>query len=66
LDLAPTLSNNDKLDVAVMGLKVVAADGQRHFSEMEQYNRAMGAMGISPEIVHQAFDRYFEQTSPGV
>jgi len=65
LDLAPTLSDDDKEDVAVMGLKVVAADGQRQFSEMEQFNRAMTAMGISPEIVHRAFDRYFEQTLPG-
>lgn len=65
LELAPTLSDDDKEDVAVMGLKVVAADGQRHVSEMEQFNRAMTAMGISPEIVHRAFDRYFEQTSPG-
>lgn len=65
LELAPTLSDDDKEDVAVMGLKVVAADGQRHVSEMEQFNRAMTAMGISPEIVHRAFDRYFEQTLPG-
>jgi len=65
LELAPTLSDNDKEDVAVMGLKVVAADGERHFSEIEQFNRAMAAMGIPPEIVHRAFDRYFEQTLPG-
>ncbi len=65
LELAPTLSDHDKEDVALMGLKVVAADGQRQFSEMEQFKRAMTAMGISPEIVHQAFDRYFAQTMPG-
>lgn len=65
LELAPTLSDDDKEDVAVMGLKVVAADGKRQVSEMEQFNRAMTAMGISPEIVHRAFDRYFEQTFPG-
>lgn len=65
LELAPTLSDDDKEDVAVMGLKVVAADGKRQVSEMEQFNRAMTAMGISPEIVHRAFDRYFEQTIPG-
>lgn len=65
LELAPTLSDHDKEDAALMGLKVVAADGQREFSEMEQYKRAMTAMGISPEIVHRAFNRYFEQTMPG-
>jgi uncharacterized tellurite resistance protein B-like protein len=48
-----------------MALKVVAADGQRHFSEMEQFNRAMEAAGISPETVHRAFDRYFAETMPG-
>ncbi len=64
LELSPTLSDSDKEDVALMGLKVIAADGQRQFAEMEQYNRAMDAMGISPEIVHRAFDRYFAQTMP--
>ena len=49
LDLAPTLSDDDKEDVAVMGLKVVAADGQRQFSEMEQFNRAMTAMEFRPK-----------------
>jgi len=65
LELAPTLSDGDKEDVALMGLKVVAADGRRDVSEMEQFNRAMEAMEISPEIVHRAFDRYFSQTLPG-
>ena len=65
MDLAPALSDSDREDIALMGLKVVAADGKRDVSEMEQFNQAMEAMGISPEIVHLAFDRYFEQTMPG-
>ena len=65
LDLGPTLSDGDKEDIALMGLKVVAADGKRKFSEMEQFNRAMEAIGIAPEIVHRAFDRYFSETMPG-
>lgn len=66
LDLAPSLSDTDKEDVAFMGLKVVAADGKRDVSEMEQFNEAMTSIGISPEIVHRAFDRYFDQTmAPG-
>ncbi|MCP3994874.1 MAG: hypothetical protein GY722_07400 [bacterium] len=48
-----------------MGLKVVAADGQRDVAEMEQFNRAVTAIGIFPEIVHRAFDRYFAETMPG-
>jgi uncharacterized tellurite resistance protein B-like protein len=64
-DLGKTLSDGDKEDIALMGLKVVAADGHRQFSEMEQFNRAMEGLGISPEIVHRAFDRYFAETMLG-
>ena len=63
-DLGPTLSDGDQEDIALMGLKVVAADGRRNVAEMEQFNRAMEAIGISPEIVHKAFDRYFAESSP--
>ena len=64
-DLAPTLPEREKEEIALMGLKVVAADGRRDVSEMEQFNVAMSSLGISPDIVHRAFDRYFEQTMPG-
>jgi len=64
-DLGKTLSDGDKEDIALMGLKVVAADGHRHFAEMEQFNKAMTAADIPPEIVHRAFDRYFAETMPG-
>ena len=64
-DLGPALSVGDKEDIALMGLKVVAADGTRQFDEMEQFNKAMEAIGIAPEIVHRAFDRYFAETMPG-
>ncbi|TFG42061.1 MAG: hypothetical protein E4H42_00490 [Chromatiales bacterium] len=64
VDLAPTLSDAEKEDIAFMGLKVIAADGNRQFAEMEQFNRAMAAVGISPEIIHRAFDRYFAETLP--
>ena len=61
-DLGGTLSDTDKEDIALMSLKVIAADGQRHYEEMEQFNRAMEAIGISAEIVHRAFDQYFSET----
>lgn len=64
-DLGPTLSDGDKEDIALMGLKVVAADGTRHVAEMEQFSNAMETVGISPETVHRAFDRYFAETMPG-
>ncbi len=65
MGLVPTFSDDDKEDIAVMALKVVAADGHRHFAEIEQFNRAMEAAGIKPEIIHRAFDRYFAETMPG-
>ena len=64
-ELGPTLSEGDKEDVALMGLKVVAAADTRQIAEMEQFKLAMEAVGISPEIVHRAFDRYFAETMPG-
>lgn len=65
-DLGPTLSDDDKEDIAVMALKVIAADGRREVAEMEKFSQAVEAIGISPEIVHRAFDRYFAETMPGL
>lgn len=65
VDLGVSLPDGDKEDIAVMGLKVIAADGHRDVAEMNQFNFAMGALGISPEIVHRAFSRYFAETMPG-
>jgi len=63
--LGKSLSDDDKEDIAVMALKVIAADGRRKFAEMEKFNEAVDAVGVSPEIVHRAFDRYFAETMPG-
>ena len=65
IELGQRLPDQEKEAIALMGLKVVAADGERHYSEMEQFNTAMTTIGISPEIVHRAFDRYFAETMPG-
>lgn len=64
-DLGRSLSDADKEDIAVMALKVIAADGRREVAEMEKFNEAVEAVGVSPEIVHRAFDRYFAETMPG-
>ncbi len=66
VELGKTLTDNEKEDIALMALKVVAADGRREVAEMEQFNRAVEAVGVSPEIVHRAFDRYFAETDPGM
>jgi len=63
--LGSTLTEQEKEDIALMALKVIAADGRREFAEMEQFNTAVQAAGISPAIVHRAFDRYFAETMPG-
>ena len=65
IKLAPTRTDVDREDIAVMALKVIAADGHRHTSELEKFSEAVQAIGISPEIVHRAFDRYFAETTPG-
>jgi len=64
-ELGRTLTDADKEDIAVMALKVIAADGRREVAEMEKFNQAVEAVGISPDIVHRAFDRYFAETMPG-
>jgi len=64
-ELGKTLSEQDKEDIAVMALKVIAADGRREVAEMEKFNQAVEAVGVSPEIVHRAFDRYFAETMTG-
>jgi uncharacterized tellurite resistance protein B-like protein len=63
--LGQSLSDQQKEDIAVMALKVIAADGRREFAEMENFSRAVEAVGVSPDIVHRAFDRYFAETMPG-
>lgn len=62
--LGHTLAEREKEDIAVMALKVIAADGKREFEEMEQFNSALEAIGATPETIHQAFDRYFAETMP--
>ena len=64
-ELGRSLSDDDKEDIAVMALKVIAADGRREVAEMEKFNQAVEAVGVSPETVHRAFDRYFAETMPG-
>jgi uncharacterized tellurite resistance protein B-like protein len=66
ISLAQSLAESEKEEIALMALKVIAADGRRDFAEMEQFDRAMEAAGVSPETVHRAFDQYFSETMPGI
>lgn len=61
-ELGRQLHDSEKVDIAVMLLNVVAADGRKDASEMEYLQTAGEIMGISPDGMHQAFDRYFSET----
>jgi len=58
--LSSVMSTQEKEDTAVMMLKVVAADGRKDAEEMEAFSAAAEILGVSPESMHRAFDRYFE------
>jgi uncharacterized tellurite resistance protein B-like protein len=60
VELSTVLTSADKEDVAVMLLKVVAADGRQDAEEMEMLSKAAEIIEISPESMHNAFDRYFD------
>jgi uncharacterized tellurite resistance protein B-like protein len=60
-ELSNVLTPEEKEDIAVMLLKVIAADGRRDVDEMEMMNVAGEIIGISAEARHKAFNRYFEE-----
>ena len=61
-DLSQLLSVAEKEEVALMMLKVVAADGRRDAEEMEKLRIAAEIIDIPPDTLHRAYDRYFEET----
>ncbi len=58
-ELAHVLSPEEKEDIAVMLLKVAAADGRTSVDEMEMLNVAGEIIDIAPEARHRDFERYF-------
>lgn len=64
LELESTFSDSEKEAMAIMSLKVIAADGRREFAEMEQFKMAMEALQISPDTVTRAFNEFFKETMP--
>jgi uncharacterized tellurite resistance protein B-like protein len=60
-ELSSVLTSADKEDVAVMLLKVVAADGRQDAEEMDTLSQAAEIIDISSESMHRAFDRYFDE-----
>lgn len=61
-ELSSILSDQDKEDIVLMLLKVIAADGRKDAEEMDKLNIAADVVGISPEVMHRAYDRYFAET----
>ena len=61
-DLSTVLSIEEKEDIAVMLLKVAAADGRQDVEAMEKLSKAADVIGIPPDVMHDAYDRYFEET----
>lgn len=64
VEVARSLGDGDKEDLAYMALRVIAADGRREAAEMAQFNVAVESIGIAPQVVHRAFDRFFAETMP--
>ena len=58
-ELSHILSPEEKEDIAVMLLKVAAADGRTSVDEMEMLNVAGEIIDIAPDARHRAFERYF-------
>lgn len=61
-DLSVILSLVEKEDIALMMLKVVAADGRKDAEEMEKLSIATQIIDIPDDVMHCAYDRYFEET----
>ena len=61
-ELSKVLSLDEKEDIAVMFSKVAAADGRKDAEEMEKLRVAAEIMSIPAELMHNAYDRYFEET----
>jgi uncharacterized tellurite resistance protein B-like protein len=60
--LSSILTADDKREIALMMLKVAAADGRKDAAEMEKLHIAAEIIDIPPEVLHQAFDDYFAET----
>lgn len=65
-DLGTMLSDDDREDVALMMMKVLAADGKPDAEELERMHDAADLVGISERNMHDAYDRYFSETQPGL
>jgi len=61
-ELSKLLNIQEKEEVALMMLKVAAANGRKDAEEMEKLRFVADLIEIPPETMHRAYDRYFEET----
>ncbi len=61
-DLSSVLSTEEKEDIAVMLLKIVATDGRKDAEELEKLSVAIEIIDIPADVMHRAYDRYFAET----
>ena len=61
-ELSVILSLAEKEEIALMMLKVVAADGRKDAEELEKLSIAAQIIDIPAEVMHCAYDRYFAET----
>ena len=65
-DLGGSLSDTDRENIALMMLKVLAADGRANAEEMERMRDAAKLVDIDARTMHDAFDRYSAETRTGL
>ena len=65
-DLGTRLNDDDREDLALMMVAVLAADGKADAVEMERMREAGSLVGIRARTIHDAFDRYHAETRPDV
>ena len=56
------LNDEDKETILLLLLRIIAADGKQASAEMAVFSVTVDTLGISAEVVHRVFDRYFEET----
>jgi len=61
-EMSKLLNLAEKEEVALMMLKVAAANGRKDAEEMETLRTAADIIDIPPDVLHRAYDRYFEET----
>ncbi|MEP5566801.1 MAG: TerB family tellurite resistance protein [Halioglobus sp.] len=62
--LRNTLSSTERVDVLVMLLEVIAADGRQGSDELAAFDEVAAVLSISDEERHAAFSQYFDAQKP--